>query len=156
VQQAGLQHIGADDVECRGSLGAEELAQLFSESLCLLHPSYVDNSPNSVCEAQVAGLPVVATDVGGVRSLIDDEHTGLLCTLQPTTIAQQALRLLHDPALRQRLATQAATVARQRHNPDVIVARTLATYRAVLQAFTKKSPALKHKEPALLTDRVRS
>jgi glycosyltransferase involved in cell wall biosynthesis len=135
VRQAGLRHVGPADVECRGLLPASELAALFNESLCLLHPSYVDNSPNSVCEAQVAGLPVIATDVGGVRSLIEDETTGLLCTLDPTNIAQQALRLHYDLALRQRLAKQAVNVARQRHDPDVIVDHTLATYQAVLAAF---------------------
>jgi len=135
VQAAGLQHLGPAAVECRGQLPADELAQLFSESLCLLHPSYVDNSPNSVCEAQVAGLPVVAADVGGVRSLVEDEVTGLLCTLEPTSIASQARRLLDDPALRQRLATQAAAVARQRHDPAVIVARTLAIYEEVIAAY---------------------
>ncbi|TDN38343.1 glycosyltransferase [Hymenobacter sp. UV11] len=133
VQQAGLQHLGPADIECRPLLTGRELAQLFSESVALLHPSYVDNSPNSVCEAQVAGLPVVAADVGGVRSLVEDEVTGLLCTLAPASIAAQALRLLRDPALRQRLATQAAAVARPRHDPAVIVARTLEIYREVLR-----------------------
>ena len=132
AQQAGLRHFGPADVVCRGMLTGSELAQLFREAGCLLHPSYVDNSPNSVCEAQVAGLPVVATDVGGVRSLVEDEVTGLLCTLAPASIAAQALRLLRDPALRQRLATQAAAVARPRHDPAEIVARTLAIYRAVV------------------------
>lgn len=139
VQVAGLRHLGLGAIECRGQLPAEALAQLFSESLCLLHPSYVDNSPNSVCEAQVAGLPVVASDVGGVRSLVEDEVTGLLCTLEPASIARQALRLHDDPALRQRLATQAAAVARQRHDPAVIVARTLAIYEEVLA--TSRVPA---------------
>lgn len=139
VQAAGLRHLGPAAIECRGQLSAEELAQLFSESLCLLHPSYVDNSPNSVCEAQVAGLPVVASDVGGVRSLIEDEVTGLLCTLAPASIAQQALRLHQDPALRQRLATQAAAVTRKRHDPAVIVARTLAIYEEVVADFCARS-----------------
>ena len=141
VQQAGLRHIGPADVACRGMLGAPELAQLFGEAVCLLHPSYVDNSPNSVCEAQVAGLPVVVSDVGGVRSLVEDEATGLLCTLAPASIAAQALRLLRAPALRQRLAAQAAAVARPRHDPAVIVARTLAIYREVLGAAQRPLPA---------------
>ena len=134
IAQAGLRHLRPADVECRGPLGARELVELFGESLCLVHPSYVDNSPNSVCEAQAAGLPVIATDVGGVRSLIEDGTTGLLCTLAPASIAQHIRRLYLDPDLRQRLATQAAAVARPRHDPATIVAHTLATYRAVLAA----------------------
>lgn len=135
VQRARLRHVGPADVVCRGLLSAAELVQLFGESQCLLHPSYVDNSPNSVCEAQVAGLPVIAANVGGVRSLIEDEATGLLCTLAPASIARQVLRLLGDAALGSRLAQQAATVARLRHDPALIVARTLAIYQGVLQAF---------------------
>lgn len=135
VRQAGLRHIGPADVECPGVLAADELVQLFSESLCLLHPSLIDNSPNSVCEAQVAGLPVVASAVGGVGSLITEGETGLLCTLAPASIARQALRLLRDAPLRQRIADQALAVARARHDPAIIVSRTLAIYRAVLHAF---------------------
>lgn len=135
VRRAGLRHVGPADVVCRGSLSAAELVQLFNESRCLLHPSYVDNSPNSVCEAQVAGLPVVAADVGGLRSLVEDGATGLLCTLAPASIARQVLRLLGDAALGPRLAQQAAAVARPRHDPTLIVGRTLAIYQAVLQAF---------------------
>ena len=149
VAAAGLRHIGPADVVCRGVLGAPALAQLFAESVCLLHPSYVDNSPNSVCEAQVAGLPVVASDVGGVRSLVEDEVTGLLCTLAPASIAAQARRLLTDGALHRRLATQAAAVARQRHDPATIVARTVAIYQAVLCDFHKPpagKPAQRHSE----------
>ncbi len=141
VRRAGLRHVGPADVECRGTLSADELVRLFGDSLCLLHPSYVDNSPNSVCEAQLAGLPVVAADVGGVSSLIDDGETGLLCTLAPASIARQALRLLRDGALRQRIAGQAASTARRRHDPAVIVPRTLAIYQAVLRAF-HGAPAL--------------
>ncbi|TPG65569.1 glycosyltransferase family 4 protein [Hymenobacter nivis] len=137
---AGLHRIGPADVVCCGVLGAPALAELFAEAVCLLHPSYVDNSPNSVCEAQAAGLPVVASDVGGVRSLVEHEVTGLLCTLAPASIAAQALRLLTDGALHQRLATQAAAVAHQRHDPATIVARTLAIYQAVLRDF--------HQQPA--------
>jgi glycosyltransferase involved in cell wall biosynthesis len=132
VQQAGLRYVGPADVVCCGLVAAAELVQLFDESWCLVHPSYVDNSPNSVCEAQVAGLPVVAADVGGLRSLIEDGVTGLLCTLSPVSIAQQVLRLLQEPDLRLRLATQAAAVARQRHDPNLIVARTMATYQTIL------------------------
>ena len=141
VAAAGLCHIGPTDVVCRGVLGAPALAQLFAGAVCLLHPSYVDNSPNSVCEAQVAGLPVVASDVGGVRSLVEDEVTGLICSLAPASIAAQALRLLSDGALRQRLATQAAAVARQRHDPANIVESTLAIYQAVLRDFHKPQAA---------------
>jgi glycosyltransferase involved in cell wall biosynthesis len=132
VREAGLTHIGPQDVDCRGFLGPEELAQLCHESMCLLHPSYIDNSPNTICEAQVAGLPVVASDVGGVTSLIENDQTGLLSDLSPQHLATQVLRLCDDPSLRQRLARQAQAVAHERHDPVKVLQKTLDIYHAIL------------------------
>ena len=129
----GLRHLGPEHVECRPFQDGAGLARLLRESFCLLHPSYIDNSPNSVCEAQLMGLPVVASDVGGVASLITEGETGLLCTLDPATLARQVLRLYHDPALHQRIAAQGRALALERHDPATILARTLAIYRAVAQ-----------------------
>jgi glycosyltransferase involved in cell wall biosynthesis len=131
AQQHGLANLGPDNVECRPFQDAVGLANLCRECFCLLHPSYIDNSPNSVCEAQLMGLPVVASDVGGVGSLITEGETGLLCTLAPASLAQQVLRLYHDPAMYQRIVEQAQTLARQRHNPDTIVQRTIEVYQAI-------------------------
>jgi glycosyltransferase involved in cell wall biosynthesis len=67
-----------------------------------------------------------------VGSLITEGETGLLCTLDPNSLAQQTIRLYHDPALHQRIAEQARALALVRHNPDTILERTLAAYRAVV------------------------
>ncbi|MGI4834036.1 MAG: glycosyltransferase family 4 protein [Janthinobacterium lividum] len=126
-----LRHVGPDNVECRPFQDGAGLAKLYRESFCLLHPSYIDNSPNSVCEAQLMGLPVVASEVGGVGSLITEGETGLLCPLDPRALAQQTIRLYRDPALHQRIAQQGRALALVRHNPDTILQRTLAAYRAI-------------------------
>ena len=109
----------------------EQLVSLFRQSLCLLHPSYLDNSPNSICEAQVAGLPVVASAVGGVGSLIETDQTGLISSLEPPELARQVLRLHTDPGLSRRLAAQAQAVAEARHEPAVILRQALAIYEKI-------------------------
>ena len=138
-----LRHLGPENVECRPFQDGAGLAKLYRESFCLLHPSYIDNSPNSVCEAQLMGLPVVASDVGGVGSLITEGETGLLCTLDPSSLARQAIRLYRDAALHQRIAEQARALALVRHNPDTILARTLEAYRTILA-----QPADQHRATA--------
>jgi glycosyltransferase involved in cell wall biosynthesis len=79
----------------------------------------------------VAGLPVVASNVGGVSSLVEDGTTGLLSDLNPRNLADRVLQLHDDPALRRRLASQAMAVAHTRHNPTTVLDRTLEIYRAI-------------------------
>jgi len=84
----------------------------------------------------------VASEVGGVGSLITEGETGLLCTLDPSALAQQTIRLYHDAGLHQRIAEQARALALVRHNPDTILRRTLDAYRTVLVApMGQRQPA---------------
>lgn len=117
------------DVECTGPLDAAGVVAAMQGSFCLFHPSHIDNSPNSVCEAQVLGLPVIATEVGGVASLIQHGETGLL--VRPFDIGDMQcmlLQLFGDKALQQRLSAVARAVAAQRHHSDTILAHTKEIY----------------------------
>lgn len=134
TRRAGLTDLHPHDIQCVGGLSAAQLVEWSRRCFCLLHPSYIDNSPNSVCEAQMVGLPVVASEVGGVSSLITDNETGLLSTLAPDNLAAQVLRLYQQPALRRRLAAAARAAARLRHDPATIVQRTVDVYRSLRQS----------------------
>jgi glycosyltransferase involved in cell wall biosynthesis len=64
-----------------------------------------EGTPTTLLEAMAAGLPIVATDVGGVSSLIEHERTGLLIPPGDVTAMSDALaRLRDDAALRRRLS----------------------------------------------------
>jgi glycosyltransferase involved in cell wall biosynthesis len=52
TRRARLRYISPEDIEYRGFQNAGQIAQLCREAECLIHPSYIDNSPNSVCEAR--------------------------------------------------------------------------------------------------------
>lgn len=132
VKAMNLTNIRDEDVEHRGMLSAAQLWDAYSEAFCLLHPSYIDNSPNSVCEAQLAGLPVVASDVGGVASLVESNRTGLLTSLDPNDIARSVQQLWEDPSLRQQLAAQARTVSLERYDAQHITNETKSIYQKVL------------------------
>jgi glycosyltransferase involved in cell wall biosynthesis len=104
-------------------------------SYLLLHTSLIDNSPNSVCEAQVAGLPVICTNVGGTSSLIQHGLTGMLSSLDPYDIAEKAQALLCNPELHATLKRESSTMARHRHDPQTIADRTMAIYRKVIAEY---------------------
>ena len=45
-------------------IDSEQVAQELSSSRVYIHPAIIDNSPNSLCEAQIVGCPVIAANVG--------------------------------------------------------------------------------------------
>ena len=72
-------------------------------------PSYSEAFPNAVLEAMASGCATVASAVGGIPELITEGENGLLFTNQDQPhLTRQLTRLLNDPALRQRLARNAA------------------------------------------------
>lgn len=56
----------------------EQLASLYAGSDVLVVPSEADNYPNVICEALASGVPVVASDIGGIPELVIDGKTGHL------------------------------------------------------------------------------
>ena len=88
-------------------------------SALLIHPSHIDNSPNSVGEAMASGLPFVASNVGGISSMIEHAVNGIL--VEPRNhrqLAEAVISLLHNEAERGRLAKKAKEVAREQHLPS--------------------------------------
>ncbi|MGN0195451.1 MAG: glycosyltransferase [Candidatus Cryptobacteroides sp.] len=112
-----------------GVATADELVEAISGASMYVHPSYIDNSPNSLCEAQLLGAAVVATSVGGVPSLIEDGVTGFLVRSgNADDIAERVVAMYRDKTTLRRIGRQAREVALQRHNRDRIVADLLKTY----------------------------
>jgi glycosyltransferase involved in cell wall biosynthesis len=117
-----------------GALNAEQLTGELIKTHVFVHPSFIDNSPNSVAEAQLLGMPVVATYTGGVPSLIEDGRTGLFSpTGDAFMLAARIREIFEDDDLAVRLGSQAREVAVRRHDPDVIVNEILAVYEDVLR-----------------------
>ena len=70
-----------------------------------INTNYIDNMPVSVVEAFAYGLPVVATDVGGIADLITDGENGLLVPVDADqAMADAILCLLRDPVLAAKLS----------------------------------------------------
>ena len=95
-----------------GQLNAEEMVREMTGSHVFVSPSFIDNSPNAVCEAQLLGMPVVSTYTGGVPSLIEHGRTGLsLPTGDAPMLAARLREVFEDDDLAARLGSQAREVA---------------------------------------------
>ena len=127
--------INASDVcvKIMGSAKQDELVKALSNSSCYVHPSYIDNSPNSLCEAQYLGVPVLATFVGGIPSLVQDGVTGILFPANaPYTLAGLIEQVVTNKEMSCSLSTKGREVAIQRHNPQTIKDTLIHIYYQIL------------------------
>ena len=86
-----------------------------------------------VLEAMAAGVPVMASKVGGVPDLIDGSTTGLFCDPQdPKSFSIGVQRLLEDQDYAHQMASNAFHEAMNRFHPKVIAEKHLEIYREVL------------------------
>lgn len=116
-----------------GIISADKLVEEICNASLFIHPSYIENSANAVCEAQVLGIPVIATNVGGISSLIADERTGLLVPANDSyQLATQIMRLHADPHLCIQIGKRGREVALQRHMPETIVSDLIHTYKTII------------------------
>ena len=128
----GLRHHEIN-IKLMGVASAAQLCDSISKATVYFQPSYIENSPNSVCEAQILGVPVVATNVGGTASLIKEGETGFLIpTNAPFTAAYQICQIAHDESINRRIGQKARETALKRHNREQIVEELISTYRELL------------------------
>lgn len=117
-----------------GTASKEKLVDVLCASSLYVHPSYIDNSPNSVCEAQILGMPVLATNIGGLSTIVRDGETGILFPANdPYTLASHIKQLASDTCRCQSLGEAAMRQATERHNPSKIRKTLLRVYQTILQ-----------------------
>jgi glycosyltransferase involved in cell wall biosynthesis len=98
----------------------------------LVNPSHSEGSPYVLLEAMAAGLPIVATEVGGVPEMVENNETALLVPdNDPQAMADAIARLLADRELAVRLAENAGKVVSSRFSPQAYVQSLAEIYRAV-------------------------
>ena len=121
----------AGTVELLGYLDAAAMARELCRAHVFAISSYMENSPNSLCEAMQAGLPCVATFAGGMPTLVHHGRTGLLFPPgDAPLLAEAIMRIFRDDDLARRLGREARTEASARHAPRRVVSQVLDAYRA--------------------------
>jgi glycosyltransferase involved in cell wall biosynthesis len=111
----------------------EDVASRLQASDIFVLPSQSEAFPNAVLEAMAAGLPIVASGVGGILELIDDHRTGLLVPpCDPHALARGICRLMADQPLGARLGEAASQEVRGRYSYERMTAAFEAVYLSEL------------------------
>ncbi|MGF1673952.1 MAG: glycosyltransferase family 4 protein [Rivularia sp. (in: cyanobacteria)] len=84
-----------------------DIPQLLASSDLLVLPSYTEGLPLVILEAMAAGLPVVATPVGGIPEVVIHQETGLLVPIEDVpALADAMLKLLQNPHVRNEMGNK--------------------------------------------------
>jgi glycosyltransferase involved in cell wall biosynthesis len=113
---------------------ADDLGDWYGAFDAFLLTSANEGAPVVAIEALAAGVPVVATDAGGTRTVVDDAESGYVVPVgDVATLAARLRELRDDAALRTRLGETGAARMRERFSTERMVGETQALYEDVLR-----------------------
>ncbi|HMP74724.1 MAG TPA: glycosyltransferase [Kiritimatiellia bacterium] len=99
----------------------------------VLVPNRNEGLSNTILEYMAAGLPVVATECGGNRELVEDGRNGFVVPAgDADAVADRLVRLLRDPQRSHEMGASGRALIAAHHQPDAIAARFAALYRSIL------------------------
>lgn len=116
-----------------GRKSAKEVQQNLIDASLYVHTAYIDNSPNSICEAQYLGLPVISTYVGGIPSLFKDDYPQdcLVPTNDPYYLASKIVEVLENKELSLFMSKSNLEIATYRHSEERILNDLLRCYKKI-------------------------
>lgn len=112
-------------------LGWADAGDLFGVSDIVLSTSENEGMPIALIEAQLAGKPVVATDVGAVAEVIANGETGFVVTKQTAQLVNAINKLIANPQLRQQFGTAAANRATELFSAERMINSHLELYQSL-------------------------
>jgi glycosyltransferase involved in cell wall biosynthesis len=151
---ARLRELGLDKV-CKhvGCYTEPKGRDAFMRSLdVFVLPSLAEGTPNSIIEAMAHGLPVIATEVGGIPDLLSPDSGILIPPGDATALGLAMRRLASDPALRASMGRAARERYLKQFSPDPVLLTLLNTYRRVAGARALRERADDRRAPVLVEE----
>lgn len=118
-----------------GSMTAEQMCARYVKSHVFLSPSNIENSSNSIGEALILGVPVVASNVGGTDSIVNDGINGLLYPLtEPYIMAAEIIEIFSNNVLANYLSGNAVIQGSKLHDREKNVQELISIYEEIIEA----------------------
>ncbi len=116
-------------VDILGEIDEHAVASELLSAHVFVMPSFIENNSNSLCEAQLVGVPSIASYVGGIPSLIEHEKTGLFFPPGDyRVLAARVLDIFSNSELACKLSVNSRHEALKRHDPIRIADDVLNAY----------------------------
>ena len=127
-------------IQFTGPLDRAAMAKELMNCDAYLLPSVIENSPNTLAEAMMVGVPIVAAAVGGVPSMVQDDREALLYRAEDSAMAAfQLERVLNSEVTSKRLSTAAKKRALSRHDVNSIKGKMKLIYSTIKFASATKN-----------------
>lgn len=115
-----------------GKKNAQEIIEILCDADIFVQVSHIENSPNSLAEAMLLGMPIIATYAGGTASLLNNNVEGrLVQDGDPYAMAGMILEMSSDFLVAKKMGEHAAEIARLRHSPENVCQQLLAAYDVI-------------------------
>jgi glycosyltransferase involved in cell wall biosynthesis len=116
-----------------GQLTSKEIVLKMQSSDIFVHLSHIENSSNSISEAMLLGMPVIASNTGGTPSLIQDSETGfLIYEGDIDAVVDRILSLRHNFSLIKMISENSKKCSQARHDREKILLQLISIYNRVL------------------------
>lgn len=130
VKKLGVQQ----HVNFLGALSEQQMKQAFLDANVYVMPSSIENSPNSLCEAQILGVPVVASYCGGTPTLLEEGKTGYLYRYEEVEMLAQTVMRLFGQRDFKLLSRSEKDLAYKRHDRTTNAARLVEIYSNIISS----------------------
>lgn len=123
----------AANVTFLGPQTADQMKREMLKANVFVSPSTIENSPNSLGEAMLLGVPCISSDVGGVSDLMIHCREGYVYPLEETyMLAYYIIKIFNEPKLAQEMGKNARNHASATHNPNNNFNRLLEIYNEIM------------------------
>ena len=124
-----------------GRLKNEELPAIMNQSRAFVLCSFIEGQPRVLIEAMACGMPIIGSNVRGIRSVIQHNVTGYLCDTDTENIAAAIRTVLSKPELMRKLGANARQYALEHYALEQQVRREYELLCNVVQRLSRAQRA---------------
>lgn len=123
-----------NNIKFMGFVAPDSLSDMLCSASMYVHTAYIENSPNSICEAQCLGVPIISTNVGGISTLLENGNGGILVPANdPWQMAYAIMSLANDKERKARFSLEGKKIALARHSEETIYQQLLSCYTNIIK-----------------------